>query len=175
MNKQYSKEEWEATVPRIIEHMKSTGEFGQFMPKHLSTFPYNNSIASVYYPLKKEEAIAQGWRWHDEHAAPLGGVAPKIPDNIREIDNAILAETLACESSNLPFRIIEQELKFYKRMNIPLPRHEWRQRAADRLALTNPKKLWERNCMKCGMELQSPYSSERPEKIYCEKCYLASL
>ncbi|PIQ78621.1 hypothetical protein COV82_00470 [Candidatus Peregrinibacteria bacterium CG11_big_fil_rev_8_21_14_0_20_46_8] len=175
LNKQYTKSEWEELVPRIIEHMKSTGEWGQFLPKSLSTFPYNNSVASVYYPLKKEEALAQGWRWEDDASREERATSTAIPNNIHDIDNSILEQTLICEASNKPYRIIEQELNFYKKMNIPLPRREWRQRALDRLALTNPKKLWQRQCTKCNTELQSPYAPERPEQIYCEKCYLGCL
>ncbi|MDC0358628.1 hypothetical protein OAO01_07415 [Oligoflexia bacterium] len=36
----------------------------------------------------------------------------------------------------------------------------------------NPRNLWERNCEGCGLELHSSYAPARPEKIYCEECYL---
>jgi len=45
LNKQYTKEEYEALVPRIIEHMQQTAEWGQFFPPELSPFSYNRCDA----------------------------------------------------------------------------------------------------------------------------------
>jgi len=39
------------------------------------------------------------------------------------------------------------------------------------MALRNPRKLFERKCDKCGMEMITTYAPERLEKVYCEKCY----
>lgn len=50
INKQYTKEEYEALVPKIIAHMKSTGEYGEFFPMELSPFEYEETIANDYYP-----------------------------------------------------------------------------------------------------------------------------
>ncbi len=58
-NKQYSKEEYEALKVKIIEHMKKTGEWGQFFPKEFSCFGYNESTAHKYYPLTKARALAE--------------------------------------------------------------------------------------------------------------------
>jgi len=45
LNKQYTKEEYEALVPKIIEHMKSTGEYGEFFPAEMSPLSYNDFSA----------------------------------------------------------------------------------------------------------------------------------
>jgi hypothetical protein len=45
LNKQYSKDEYEKLVPKIIEHMKSTGEWAEFFPVELSPFSYNETAA----------------------------------------------------------------------------------------------------------------------------------
>ena len=55
-NKQYTKEEYETLVPKIIEHMKQTGEWGEFFDTSLSPFGYNETVANEYYPLSEEEA-----------------------------------------------------------------------------------------------------------------------
>jgi hypothetical protein len=52
LNKQYSKEEYEKLMARIIEHMTGTGEWGEFFPAQLSPFDYEESAASEFYPLK---------------------------------------------------------------------------------------------------------------------------
>ncbi|HRI36255.1 MAG TPA: hypothetical protein PK765_04235 [bacterium] len=57
LNKQYTKEEYEALVPKIIDHMRSTGEWGEFFPSRLGLFGYNESVGNDYFPLSKEEAL----------------------------------------------------------------------------------------------------------------------
>ena len=48
LNKQYTKEEYEELVPKIIEHMKNTGDYGQFFPVALSPFPYQVPSARIF-------------------------------------------------------------------------------------------------------------------------------
>lgn len=50
MNKQYTKEAYEELVPRIIEHMIGTGEWGEFFPTKNSPFAYEETVANDYYP-----------------------------------------------------------------------------------------------------------------------------
>lgn len=51
-----------------------------------------------------------------------------------------------------------------------------------RLKLRNPFKLWNRGCIcdkenhfhgteKCEVEFETSYAPDRPEIVYCEKCY----
>ena len=78
LNKQYTKEEYEALVPKITEHMMKTGEWGEFFPSSLSPFGYNETVASEYFPLSKEEALKQGFNWSD-YEAPFPKVEKTIP------------------------------------------------------------------------------------------------
>lgn len=64
-NKQYSKEDYEKLRIRIIEHMKETGEYGQFLSPELSCFDYNETTAYYYYPLTKNQALKEGFKWKD--------------------------------------------------------------------------------------------------------------
>lgn len=50
LNKQYSKEEYEDLVPRIIEYMTNNSEWGEFFPMTISPFSYEESLASDYFP-----------------------------------------------------------------------------------------------------------------------------
>ena len=79
-NKQYSQEEYEELVPKIIEHMRkdgggapnqspcsgsglamnpsaggASGSWGEFFPSSISLFSYNESMAQEYFPMTKEE------------------------------------------------------------------------------------------------------------------------
>ncbi|MGC9603325.1 MAG: hypothetical protein ABSF47_02545 [Minisyncoccia bacterium] len=74
LNKQYSKDEYESLVPKIIAHMNTQPyidqkgriyRYGEFFPPELSPFAYNETIAQEYFPLTKGEAEKQGYRWKD--------------------------------------------------------------------------------------------------------------
>jgi hypothetical protein len=174
LNKQYSEEEYNALVPKIIEHMKSTGEWGEFFPAELSPYGYNETVAQEYFPLSEEKIRTQGWNWReeDEQTKKYLGPSPAIPDTINDVPDDITNAILTCEVTGRPYKIIPQELAFYREMNIPLPRRCFDQRHADRRAKRNPRKLWDRECASCKKSIQTTYSPDRPEIVYCEECYL---
>ena len=176
LNKQYSKEEYEELVPKIIEHMQKTGEWGEFFPIELSPFGYNETVAQEYFPLSKKEAIENGWKWKDEEKrAGYQGSEVKIPENIQEVSDDICKQILTCKVTGKNYKIIPQELEFYRKMQLPIPRKCPNQRYKERLSLRNPRKLWVRSCMKCQKEIQTSYAPDRPETVYCEECYLKEI
>ncbi len=178
LNKRYSKEEYEALVPRVIEHMKKTGEWGEFFPAEHSTFGYNESIASDYYPLNKEQALQKGLPWYEKEELEInryvGSSATSMP-SLTDSSEVILNSIFKCEVTGKPFKILPQELEFYKEMNLSLPRRCPDQRHADRMNRRNPRKLWQRNCDQCGVSIETSYAPTRPEKVFCEACYLKTV
>ncbi len=97
--------------------------------------------------------------------------ANKLPDNIKDIPDDILNRAIECEVTKKPFRIISQELEFYRKHNLPIPRRHPDQRHLDRMALRNPRKLFDRKCDKCGKDMKTTYAPDRSEIVYCEECY----
>lgn len=173
LNKQYSREEYEELVPKIIEHMKKTGEWGEFFPLALSPFAYNETVANEYFPLDEKKARKHGFGWyHDESEKLYKGIKYEIPDDINDVPEDVVKQILACEKSGKLYKVIPQELKFYRKLQIPIPHYSADQRHLDRMALRNPRHLWTRKCSKCGGEIQSSFAPERKEKVYCEICYL---
>ncbi|MDD5026310.1 MAG: hypothetical protein PHH13_02930 [Candidatus Peribacteraceae bacterium] len=178
-NQQYSKEEYEDLVPRIIEQMRSRGEWGLYFPPTLSPFGYNESLAHEYLPLSEKEARAQGFYWRKivEKKPTVSKTIPagSLPDRIEDIPDDVVNWAIVCEVTGRPFRILKQELDFYRRQGLPLPRLHPDERYDRRLRLRNPRHLWSRKCGKCGKEIETTYSSERPEIVYCENCYLKEI
>lgn len=172
LNKQYSESEYKELLQKIITHMKKTGEWGEFFPPQLSAFGYNETVADEYYPLKKEEALARGFKWHDPDPKEYQKQIYKIPENIKDVPDEIMNEILACVACGKNYKINAQELNYYRKKEIPIPHKCADCRHKERLALRNPRKLWKRNCTKCNTEIQTTYAPNRPEKILCEKCYL---
>lgn len=183
LNKQYSREEYERLVPKIIEHMKKDGatpdggqEWGEFFPASLSPFAYNETVAQEYFPLTLEEARSKNFRWKEERKEKNNQVSEyKIPDDIKDVPDDLVKQILICEKSKRPYKIIESELKFYRKMNIPLPHISPDQRHLERMMLRNPRRLAQRKCSNCGQALLSTFTSNRTEKVYCEACYLKAV
>lgn len=172
LNKQYSREEYEKLLPRVIEHMVKTGEWGEFFPMELSTYAYNETVASEYFPLSKEKLDELGWRFHEDEGEKIYKW-PKIelPDRSADAREELCKEILVCESSGKSYKLISNELKFCKMKGLALPRISPRERHKMRMALRNPWPLWERKCDKCAAALRTTYAPDRPEPVYCEKCY----
>ncbi|MFH0838255.1 MAG: hypothetical protein V1880_03240 [Patescibacteria group bacterium] len=176
LNRQYTKEDYLSLRAKIVEYMKKTGEWGEFFPESLSPFAYNETIAQDFYPLNRDEVLARGWLWTEDEL-PLPKVekiipASRLPDFITAIPDDVLNWAIECEVTNRPFRIIPQELKFYRAHQLPLPHRHPDQRYQDRLAWLNPRKLYDRKCAKCQTAIRTTYSPDRPEIVYCEQCYL---
>ncbi len=175
LNKQYTKEQYNKLVPKIIENMQKTWEWWEFFPSSISPFWYNETVAQEYFPLTKEEAKHKWFNWSD-YEPPKPNVekiipAEKLPENIKEIPDDILNWAIKCEVTQKPFRIIKQELEFYRKHNLPIPRKHPDQRHLERMALRNPRKLFDRKCDKCWIVMKTTYSPNREEIVYCEKCY----
>ncbi len=179
LNMQYTKEEYEKLMAQILEYLRNTDEWGEFCPLRLSPYTYNESMANDYFPLSKDQALSRNFRWSD-YEPPLPKAdryiqALTLPDDIDAVTDDILNWAIECEVTKKPFKIIKQELDFYRKMKLPIPRRHPDQRHKDRMALRNPRKLWNRTCAKCQKTISTSYAPERPEIVYCEDCYLKSI
>tara|TARA_B100000315_G_scaffold255442_1_gene298830 strand:- start:690 stop:1232 length:543 start_codon:yes stop_codon:yes gene_type:complete len=176
LNKQYSKEEYEKQVSKIIEHMKETGEWGEFFSITSSPFAYNETMAQEYFSMTKEEVEAKGWRWRDikDEIPEVEKTIPgnQLPDSIDDIPDDILNWAIECEVTQRPFRIVSQELAFYRSMKLPIPHLHPDLRHKKRMEMRNPRKMFDRQCDNCSKEIQTTYAPDRPEKVLCEECYL---
>ena len=237
-NKQYSKEEYEELVPRIIDNMRNTsnsirsrdvilssskdeiavgaegadipqngaamnpseasgtkngaamnpseasgtkngaamnpseasGSWGEFCPTSASPYAYNQTMAQWYFPLTKEEALQQGFRWHDEEDPHTGAEATDVPDDLSEVSDDILSQVLRSTKSGRKFKVIAPELAFHRTHQIPLPTNTPAQRM-ESFAAANTRTLYDRTCDECGLEISTTYSPDRPEKVLCLQCY----
>lgn len=214
-NKQYTPEEYKKMVKRIKEHMDEIPyidnkgrayKYGEFFPPELSPFAYNETAAQEYFPLTKKATLERGYSWKDpeqrNYKIQISNV--KLPDHIKDVGDDMVGEIIECqhqgkcnEQCTEAFRIILPELKFYRKINLPLPRLCPNCRHYQRLKWRNPLHLWHRKCQcagaksgnevyentaqhfhgakPCPNEFETSYSPERKEIVYCEKCYLAEV
>ncbi len=193
-NKQYTKEEYERLLPKILEHMNKIPyvdkkgieyKYGEYFPTELSYFGYNESCAMEQFPLNEKEAKEAGYNWQHniQKTVEKETLKPeKIPESIDDVNESILDEILMCIECKRNYKIVQNEFLFYKKMRIPIPRRCFHCRHVARNARRNPFKLWHRICMcnkdnhshgteKCEIEFETSYAPDRPEIVYCEKCY----
>jgi hypothetical protein len=192
LNKQYTKEEYEKLVPKIIERMQKDGEWGEFFPISLSPFGYNETMAGLFLPETKEKAAILSAKWQDkDYSLKYDGPFYEPEDNIvkyiesEEARKELLDGILKCEISGKAFRIIPQELAFYIKNKYPIPTKHPEERYLELFKLQNPRKLYHRQCMceepghghegRCKVEFETTYAPDRPEKVYCEECYQKSV
>ncbi len=191
LNKQYDKSTYEKLRSEIIQQMTDMPyinnegieyRYGEFFPVENSAYPYNGSWAYERYPMKKEDAVKKGYEWYErEHTVYNPDFrANQIQDNIKDIDNSIANKIIECghkgvcdELCTTAYRIIPEELQFYKKMKIALPRLCPNCRYFQRLSMRNPYNLWHRKCMKpcCPNEFETACAPNRPDIIYCQTCY----
>ncbi len=133
LDKQYSKEEYEELVPKIIKQMDDMPyvdkngrvyKYGEFFPAEISPFAYNETMAQEYFPLTKEEVNKQGYGWKepDDRDYKITKISGSLPDDISDADDSLSNETIGCEHEGKcserctkAFRIIREELDLYKR------------------------------------------------------------
>ena len=142
--------------------MTNDGEYGEFFPMSLSPHAYNETVAQQFFPLTKEQALAKGYRWRD----------PEVKEY------KIGGDIVACEhggtctqSCTTAFRITPEDKQFYEQFALPVPKLCPNCRHFERLAKRNPLKLWKRECAKCKKAIETSYSPDRSETVYCVDCY----
>ena len=187
LNKKYSKEEYEELLPKVIQHMKDMPyldkqgieyRFGEHFPSEFSPFAYNETAAIDFYPISKEEALQKGFRWKEKEKKSYEATmeSDNLPSTIKEANDSILKEIIPCaekdqEYSTGAYRITRNELSFYRKMDLPIPRVCFDVRYKRRIMKRPPFKIVKRNCNKCSLEVDTVYDEDFAPIIYCEKCY----
>ncbi|MFH1536734.1 MAG: hypothetical protein ABID45_01970 [Patescibacteria group bacterium] len=170
LNKKYTKQKYEEIKGKIMDQMKQTGEYGRFFPPELSPYGYNISLAGLYLPSNKESVIAKGFKWQDE-ASEFQSSTYEVPENIKDVKDDILDDILADENTGRNYKIIKQELEFYRLHNIPVPKKCFTERHKDRLAKRPTRNIYQIKCAKCNKETKTTHNPEHVNNIYCQNCF----
>ena len=140
-NKQYTKDEYEVMVATIITSMQEQWTRWEFFPIAISPFAYNQTLANTLYPMSKEDATSKWYRRANEENTiniPEWAVTITPKDFTRQEraalidDDTLTSKILICAETWRPFRILPQDLKFYRTYGIIPPyyhpdvRHEHR-------------------------------------------------
>lgn len=216
LNKQYTESEYNELVPKIIEHMNTMPytdtlgrvyRYGEFFPTEFSPLEYNITAAQEHFPLNKDEALAKGYTWYEQpkRSHEIQVRTSDLPDSSAEATSEIVGQVIECahqgtcdDSCSGAFTIIAQELAFLIEQGLPLPRHCFACRHAERITQRRPIHLQTRQCdcqgaqstnrahqytntsaahrsheatQACPTTFETSFSLEQPEIVYCEACY----
>jgi len=169
LNRQYDAAEYGRLAARIANHMRETGEWGEYFGMALSPYAYNESVAHEYFPLTAEQAGALGACWRERPAAEAVRAAP-LADEAPLPSAPCVTKCTACSCG---YRITAPELDLYRRLHLHAPRLCPLCRHSRRMQQRNPRSLHQRSCDGCGARLLSPYPAGYPARIYCEACFQA--
>ncbi|MEK7585814.1 MAG: hypothetical protein AAB477_01080 [Patescibacteria group bacterium] len=182
LNKEYSKEEYFKLKEKIIADMKENPyidfagrvwKYGELLPLEASPFAYNETMANYFFPLTRKEAEEKQMSWYDipdtEHEITLK--IEDLPQNVEDIDNKILKEIISCTVCKKGYKFNELEIMLHKKIQVPLPSICWKCRFKRRFDRVNKSYLYDRTCDKCSTNITTSYAPDRPEIVYCEKCY----
>ncbi len=175
LNRQYSKDEYEALVPTIVESMRIHGEWGEFFAPSVSPWGYNETCAHEWMGGGKEEMTHLGFNWCD-YSAPMASSsraldAHDLPDSIDEVDDEILKAVIRCSVSGKLFRLTKFELAWYRQEGLPLPRLHPEERNRLRLAKIPPRQLISRRCQGCDKPTITTLPAESGLEVTCTTCY----
>ena len=179
-NKQYTKEEYFPMVEKIKKQMAEMPfvdrrglkhGYGSQIPIDLCPWAYNETTAYEFFPITKAEALSKGFTWRDADEKEYLPASMLVPDHIKDVTDEVLKAVLKCEACGKNYQIIQKELQFLRRSNLPIPRHCPLCRDRARIKQMNPMEMYDRNCDKCKAKIQTSYAPDRPEIVYCEDCY----
>jgi hypothetical protein len=211
LNKQYTKEEYEELVKKIKKHMIDmpysdiNGHvygYGEFLPPSMSPWAYNETLAQEYFPLTKEEALARGYRWKDVETKDYVPtiVSSNVPSDIGQTQDSISSEIIECahkgncnDGCTKAFRIIPDELQFYRKIGVPVPILCPACRTMERLTVRLGLDLYDGTCAcegfastggvyinksththgdaMCTNVFKTGFNQDGKEIVYCEECY----
>ncbi|MBI4137632.1 MAG: hypothetical protein HY472_00070 [Candidatus Sungbacteria bacterium] len=168
-----------------------TYRYGEFFPPEFSPFAYQDTVAHDFFPLSREEACTR-----DSAVPPRETTinADDLPDRIEDVSDSLVGDIIRCSSCGLPYRVIAMELAFYRKAPLPVPRLCPTCRLYARFKFRNPPRYGHRACScagrqsdnrayaniaehfhgwdnHCPEEFDTSYAPDRPEIVYCQRCY----
>lgn len=170
----YSQSDYLKLREKILNHMVETRELGEFFPSSLSPFAYNHSIAHEYQPLDQREVLKRGLVWEEDRTAKASKINPP-PRLYSEITQSTSSEIFSSKASNKNFKLIPQELEFYKKTSIPPPDLTFDERHIQRMELRGARDTFKRKCSGCGIQVTSAFDEAYAPKVACDECYLKEL
>lgn len=174
-NVQYSENNYNILKSKLIEKLKSLNIWGEFFPKKLSQFEYNNSMAMIWYPLSEQVALESGYRWEKvKYNSAEYTSTDTILDNIKDIQDDI-CRNIYFNNGSKPFKYVKEEIKLFQSLGMPLLRDAPIDRMLQKRYFLESPEFYQSKCSKCEKDIKHSFSDLIPRKIYCPECYNSAI
>lgn len=176
-NKQYSEEEYEILKGKIVEHMKKTGEWGEFFPGYFAPNPYEESFSGFRFPLDNPEDFEFRAGGPVEREAVKTAERSEIPDSYKDCDSVkekwLIDQVFWDEKYQRSFQITRRDIDFAKRIKGPLPDTYYVHRMQDNLQwMPFNGELRGIICAKSGHKIRTNWPKKYDGRILGEEEYL---
>jgi hypothetical protein len=174
LNKQYTENDYHQLKAKIEKHIENEGIVGQFFPYYFAPNNYEESLASFYYPLTKDEQKKLGYRLSEVviNREPSAYTLSDIPDNALEVSKDISTKIFWDEEYLKPFRITDFDVQFSKSHYVPLPNGYYIKRIKDLFQWMHFNgSLREAKCTITGERVMTNLPENFTGRIVCEDAY----
>jgi len=174
LNTSYSAQEFSTLKQKVIDHMKSTGEWGQFFPGSFAPNPYDESWSGFHFPLTQEEQTELGYVWAErKEAANAAYEDPSTLPPASEATADITKKVFWDAVSHKPFQILALDIQVCRDLEVALPYTHYIRRLQENFAwMPYDGILRETICAKSGIPIHTSWPSEYDGRILCEDEYL---
>lgn len=175
LNTSHSTQEYSALKQKIINHMRSTGEWWQFFSWAFAPNPYDESWSSYYFPLSKEEQQTLGY-FHqpnpEKHNTYYLNI-DQLPKTPQEATENTTKQTYWDHISLKPFQILPQDVNLCRELGVCLPHSYYMRRIQENFKwMPYNGTLRTTKCAKSWQEIQTSWPAEYDGRILCEEEYL---
>lgn len=175
LNTPYSKQEFLDLQKRLIDHMKSTGEWWEFFPCDFAPNTYEDSLSATFWPLDEQVKLKFWFRTTETKNIKWDNylLANEVPDSPFDADENTTKQVFWDDIARKPFTILPQDINFCRELSVPLPDTHYVRRIFHNLSwMPYNGELRTTQCAKSGKEMQTSWSADFDGRIVSEEEYI---
>lgn len=175
LNTPYSKNEYDTVIDKLIDHMKSTGEWGNFFPGNFAPNSYTDSLSGYFFPLSDWEKQKFWFNVSQQKNQKISSYQSSlnVPQTAHMADEDTTKLVFWDEQIEKPFTILGQDINFCRELKVPLPDTFYLRRIFWNLSwMPFDGELRKAYCAKSGKEIQTSWPAEYDGRILSEEEYL---
>ncbi|HBD05358.1 TPA: hypothetical protein DCZ32_02780 [Candidatus Uhrbacteria bacterium] len=183
-NRQYEEQDYWQKLDALKCEMLDSGEYGRPFPIKYSFSYFPESGCSLYFGAElsdwnkigamKFDASAEGAYGEQRIEGKTVASSDELPDDIR--DSAVdgwVGKLVLDKEINRPLTYLKQEVEFYRKHDLPLPRQHLTARIRDLARMMNIGTIETVECAECGKAVNVAVNrSFQKRNILCNACYL---
>ncbi|MBI4836159.1 MAG: hypothetical protein HY817_02775 [Candidatus Abawacabacteria bacterium] len=174
LNKEYSPQEYDKKLVEIKSHLRASNEYGQLFPAYFAPGAYEESLATVYFPLSRDEQARLQFRVKKDEPYNASDYLPvsALPDDIQAMEEKVMQKGFWDEVAKRPFTIQKFDLEHSKKQQVPLPNCFYARRINENFSWMHfDGSARETLCAKTGQAIMTTLPKSLDGRIVSESAY----